>query len=328
MPFQGSPGRRETPPGPLGHGEDGGADTGRSAQRGPCRILGSELERQRVPGPLGRPALRRPPCQGYDDVRGDDGDRLVVPARGTGRVQWQRVGVPRSRARRRRRVHRRSGRSGRPRPGAGRRRALRESGLPVQGAVCAGAQLPRSEGTDAGPRDPVSTRGGSCGVGREGVRARLRGPRFRGGDHPGPERSVSPRFPGIRVGCPPPPAPAFRAGRRTGGAAGRWLLRLSVELTSRSLVLGRVELHRLLLAGLPENSAHPAVTVLGVDPESGTLSIETAAGRQGTEQFDLVGGDDGAAPEPAPPGRTVRAPDMPASRHGGGSPLARSTPAE
>ena len=95
--------------------------------------------------------------------------------------------------------------------------------------------------------------------------------------------------------------PAVRALQRqqsglTGGLRdprGRWLMRLPVELTSRSLVLDRAELHRLLLAGVPEDAVHTGCTAVGADLESGALSIETAAGQQVTEHFDLVVGADG-----------------------------------
>lgn len=74
---------------------------------------------------------------------------------------------------------------------------------------------------------------------------------------------------------------------------GRWLMRLPAELTSRSLVLDRAELHRLLLEELPADAVHTGCTAVGVDPESGALSIETAGGQRVTEHFDLVVGADG-----------------------------------
>lgn len=74
---------------------------------------------------------------------------------------------------------------------------------------------------------------------------------------------------------------------------GRWLMRLPADLTSRSLILDRAELHRLLLEGVPEDAVHTGCTVVDVDPASGALSIETVPGRQEAEQFDLIVGADG-----------------------------------
>lgn len=102
---------------------------------------------------------------------------------------------------------------------------------------------------------------------------------------------------------------------------GRWLMRLPAELTSRSLVLGRAELHRLLLDAVPPGAVHTGSTVVDVAPDAGRLSVDTPHGPLTDEQFDLVVGADGL-------NSRIRAdwPDDPGSRYAGYSAWRGLTP--
>lgn len=74
---------------------------------------------------------------------------------------------------------------------------------------------------------------------------------------------------------------------------GAWLARFPVELTSRSLVIARDELHSLLLERLPGDFVRTGTRVRDADPLSGTLTFSEGAGPMRAETFDLVVGADG-----------------------------------
>lgn len=98
-------------------------------------------------------------------------------------------------------------------------------------------------------------------------------------------------------------------------------MRLPAELTSRSLVLGRAELHRLLLDAVPPGAVHTGSTVVDVAPDAGRLSVDTPHGPLTDEQVDLVVGADGL-------NSRIRAdwPDDPGSRYAGYSAWRGLTP--